>query len=73
MKTKFHDSYFCVILTCHNLSIDKFLFFIFRNFVCYYNFVHFTSRIKVTFSYLDLEDVFDYVEIYDGKKVGYTV
>nr|XP_022310332.1 uncharacterized protein LOC111115780 isoform X2 [Crassostrea virginica] len=38
------------------------------NFVCYYNFVHVSSRIKVTFSYLDLEDVFDYVDIYDEKK-----
>lgn len=48
-----------------------FFFFIFRNFVCYYNYTHFSGRIKVTFSYLDLEDGYDYVEIYDGKKFGY--
>nr|XP_022308221.1 uncharacterized protein LOC111114228 [Crassostrea virginica] len=38
-----------------------------QNFVCYYNYTHTSGRIKVTFSYLDLEDGYDYVEIYDGN------
>ena len=54
-----------------NLIIKKGISFIFRSCVCYYKFTHLSGRIKVTFSYIDLEDGFDYVEIYDGKKVGY--
>ncbi|XP_078322116.1 uncharacterized protein LOC111112234 isoform X1 [Crassostrea virginica] len=37
------------------------------NFVCYYSYTHFGGRIKVTFSYLDLEVDYDYVEINDGN------
>ncbi|XP_078322117.1 uncharacterized protein LOC111112234 isoform X2 [Crassostrea virginica] len=37
------------------------------NFVCYYSYTHFGGRIKVTFSYLDLEVDYDYVEINDDN------
>ena len=67
----FYDLTFAWLKNATIFQVISYFFFIFRNFECYYNYVHFSSRIKVTFSYLDLENGYDYVEIYDGKKVGY--
>ena len=48
-------------------QLISFNFYIFRDFECYYTYVHLSGRIKVTFLYLDLEHGYDFVEIYDGK------